>query len=183
MIIRNVKMFTEDRCFTDGEIRIFRGQFSEIMPSDPDPDIVDGQGAYAIPGLIDIHLHGCMGYDFSDGTSEAISEIAAYEARAGVTAIMPAAMTLPAEDLLRILKTAARYRRKNTSDPFRADLIGINMEGPFISKAKKVLRIRHISARVIRNYAGNFLRHPKGWSDLLASRRRRTGMRKTSYER
>lgn len=137
MIIRNVKMFTEDRCFTDGEIRIFRGQFSEIMPSDPDPDIVDGQGAYAIPGLIDIHLHGCMGYDFSDGTSEAISEIAAYEARAGVTAIMPAAMTLPAEDLLRILKTAARYRRKNTSDPFRADLIGINMEGPFISKAKK----------------------------------------------
>lgn len=137
MIIRNVKVYTEDRRFTDGEIRIFRGQFSETMPSDPDQDIVDGQGAYAIPGLIDVHLHGCMGYDFSDGTSEAISEIAAYEAKAGVTAIMPATMTLPAEDLLRILKTAAAYRRKNTSDPLRADLIGINMEGPFISRAKK----------------------------------------------
>ena len=137
MIIRNVKVYTEDRRFTDGEIRIFRGQFSETMPSDPDQDIVDGQGAYAIPGLIDIHLHGCMGYDFSDGTSEAISEIAAYEAKAGVTAIMPATMTLLAEDLLRILKTAAAYRRKHTSDPLRADLIGINMEGPFISRAKK----------------------------------------------
>lgn len=137
MIIRNVKVYTEDRRFTDGEIRIFRGQFSETMPSDPDQDIVDGQGAFAIPGLIDIHLHGCMGYDFSDGTSEAISEIAAYEAKAGVTAIMPATMTLPAEDLLWILKTAAAYRRKNTSDPLRADLIGINMEGPFISRAKK----------------------------------------------
>lgn len=54
-----------------------------------------------------------MGYDFSDGTYEAISENASYEAKAGITAVMPAAMTLPTEELLRILETAAAYRKKD----------------------------------------------------------------------
>lgn len=137
MVIRNVKVFTEDRHFKDGDICIRQGRFTDAVLSGEDANIIDGQGAFAIPGLIDIHLHGCMGYDFSDGTFEAISEIAAYEAQAGVTAVMPAVMTLPAEELLRILRMAAAYSKKNNHDPFRADLIGINMEGPFISRAKK----------------------------------------------
>lgn len=101
-------------------------------------EVLDGGGLYAIPGLIDLHFHGCMGYDFCDGTKEAFSEIAKYEARTGVTAIAPATMTLPVEELEQILTAAAAYKKTASQEnPQGADLLGINMEGPFISHSKK----------------------------------------------
>ena len=88
--------------------------------------------------MIDLHFHGCKGYDVCDGTQEALEKIAQYEASVGVTAISPATMTLPAEQLEQILENAAQFRdRQDSLQVGGADLVGINMEGPFISKAKK----------------------------------------------
>lgn len=149
MLIKNVKVYTEDWRFEEGEIVIRDGVFERVnfktdkeeveengknMPDGAEDVIVDGEGCFAIPGLIDLHFHGCMGDDFCDGTKEAIERIAAYEASIGVTAIAPATMTLPVEELVDILKVAAEYKQEATKG---ADLIGINMEGPFISPAKK----------------------------------------------
>ena len=139
MIIRNVKVYTESKTFEDGAIMIRNGVFDQVLTGPDsagadDSEILDGEGCYAIPGLIDLHFHGCMGDDFCDGSKEAIARIAKYEASIGVTAIAPATMTLPADELEEILKVAAEYK-KEASDG--ADLIGINMEGPFISPAKK----------------------------------------------
>lgn len=142
MIIKNIKVYTEDKTFADGKIIIREGVFEEVIigqttASDlelQDTEIVDGKGCYAIPGLIDMHFHGCMGDDFCDGTKEAIARIAEYEASIGVTAMALATMTLPVEELEQILKVAAEYKKGATKG---ADLIGINMEGPFISSAKK----------------------------------------------
>ena len=74
-------------------------------------NVLDGKGAYAIPGLIDLHFHGCVGDDFCDGDKEAIRRIAEYEVSVGVTAIAPATMTLPVAELENILKTAAAYKK------------------------------------------------------------------------
>lgn len=142
MIIKNVKVYTEEQTFEEGSIIIRDGHFSEVllgaeqmMPLQKDAEeIIDGEGAYAIPGLVDIHFHGCKGYDFCDGTKEAIEEIAKYEASVGVTAIAPATMTLPVEELEQILAVAVEYKKENHEG---ADLLGINMEGPFISPVKK----------------------------------------------
>lgn len=133
--IRNVKIFTEKHTFREGNIVIENGLFAESAENPG--EIIDGEGCYAIPGLIDIHLHGCMGHDFCDGTEEALREIARYEASVGVTGIAPATMTLPVQQLEKILSNAADYRKKNGRNPGEADLLGINMEGPFISKKKK----------------------------------------------
>lgn len=137
MIIKNVKVYTEEKSFKDGKIIINDGVFAEY--ADGADDVIDGEGCYAVPGFIDLHFHGCMGYDFCDGTKEAIEEIAKYEASIGVTAISPATMTLPVDELKDILKVAAEYKKEASekSDAKAADLIGINMEGPFISPAKK----------------------------------------------
>lgn len=136
MIIKNADVFMEDKRFDKKDILIREGRFEKIeedirMEAE---EVIDAEGLYAIPGLIDLHFHGCKGYDVCDGTIEAWEEIARYEASIGVTAIAPATMTLPAEELEKILKVAAEY--KNTAKD-GADLVGINMEGPFISKVKK----------------------------------------------
>lgn len=131
MKIKNVRVFGEDAAFREGEVWIEGERFAAEGSTGEE---LDGEGCYMIPGLIDIHFHGCMGHDFCDGTGEAIEAIAKYEASVGVTGMAPATMTLPAEELERILATAAAYRKEAHEG---ADLLGINMEGPFISEEKK----------------------------------------------
>lgn len=138
MLIKNVKVYTEEKTFEDGEIVIKDGIFAGSGEAEAEEQVIDGEGCYAIPGLIDLHFHGCKGYDFCDGTKEAIEEIAKYEASIGVTAISPATMTLPVEELKDILAVAASYKKTaEKENPRGADLIGVNMEGPFISVEKK----------------------------------------------
>ena len=100
MILKNVLVYGEDRKFRNGDIFIENGRFSGSTSGEGES--VDGQGCYAVPGLVDIHFHGCGGADFCDGSTEAIAKIAEYEASAGVTAICPATMTLSEEELLKI---------------------------------------------------------------------------------
>ena len=130
MIIKNVKVFMENGTFEPGEIYIQGENFVENGAADD--EVIDGKGCYAIPGLTDVHFHGCVGYDFCDGTEEAIKAMAEYELENGVTAICPATMTLSEETLTDIANAAAAYKGETG-----ADLVGINMEGPFISMAKK----------------------------------------------
>jgi len=92
----------------------------------------DAAGDYVIPGLTDIHFHGCMGSDCCDGTVEAFHTIAKYELRQGVTSITPATMTVSEKVLTQICRCAREYSRADG-----ADLCGLYMEGPFISPAKK----------------------------------------------
>ena len=140
MIIDHVKVFTEDKKFTDGGIVIKNGTIEQVYTEGKRPqtedEVLDGKGMYAIPGLIDLHFHGCKGDDFCDGSRDAIVRIAEYEASVGVTAIAPATMTLPVEELEQILRVAAEYK-KGPHSKKEADFVGINMEGPFISPAKK----------------------------------------------
>ena len=104
MIIKNVKIFQEDHAFHAGVIYLQDGMIEHIQPeseldgAEPIPQegeqVIDGRGCYAIPGMIDLHFHGCMGSDVCDATEEALHTIAKDEASIGVTAISPATMTL-----------------------------------------------------------------------------------------
>ena len=102
--------------------------------SSDDGQVYDAAGCYVIPGLTDLHFHGCMGHDFSDGDPEGLQVMAQYELSRGVTQICPAGMTLPEEQLTRVCQVAAAHR---AADLPGAALCGINLEGPFLSMAKK----------------------------------------------
>lgn len=133
MVIKNVEIYTEDKEFVSGEIGVENGKFTDpAAGAAADGEVVDGEGCYMIPGLVDIHFHGCVGDDFCDAKEEAIANMAKYEASIGVTSICPATMTLSEEELHDIMKTAGAYRGTEG-----AKLVGINMEGPFISEKKK----------------------------------------------
>lgn len=136
MIIKNANVFTEEGKFVKQDIYIKDGRFVESEMQAGADEVIDAQGCIAVPGLTDIHFHGCVGYDFCDGTKEAITKIAEYEASIGVTSIVPATMTLGEEILTGICKTAAEYRKTGKNDK-AADLCGINMEGPFLAESKK----------------------------------------------
>lgn len=130
MIIKNANVFTENNSFTKKDIYIKDDKFTAQDTSDD--IIIDGEGCFAIPGLTDIHFHGCMGHDFCDGSHEATEAMAVYEAKNGVTSICPSTMTLDDDTLSGIFSNAATYKNKSG-----ADLVGINMEGPYLSMAKK----------------------------------------------
>lgn len=93
---------------------------------------VHAHDCYVIPGLIDIHFHGAVGADLSDGNVQAIHSIAAYEASQGVTSMCPATMTLPYEQLAQCMQAASVFSPAINE----ASLVGINIEGPFISPSK-----------------------------------------------
>ena len=134
MIIRNAEVYTEQGIFEKKDIAVCGEQFAEesAAAGECDGEILDGEGCYLIPGLTDIHFHGCVGRDFCDGTEEAIQAIADYEASVGVTTIVPATMTFSEEKLTEIAKAARNHKNEKG-----AILCGINMEGPFITMKKK----------------------------------------------
>lgn len=99
-----------------------------------DEETLDASGCYVIPGLVDVHFHGCVGEDFSDATPEGLQRIADFELSQGVTYICPAGMTLPEEQLTAICKNVAAHRAKDAGG---AEVVGAHLEGPFLSTAKK----------------------------------------------
>ena len=115
---------SRDVCF-DGE---------KLEQSSGDGKTYDASGCYVIPGLTDVHFHGCVGEDFSDATPDGLQKMADYELSRGVTQICPAGMTLGEDQLTRICQNAAAHRAKN---PGGAELVGLHLEGPFLCKAKK----------------------------------------------
>ena len=143
MIIKNIRVYGTDEQFHEGSVCISGERFvNGEAAKDSADQILDGKGCYAIPGLLDVHFHGCLGLDVCDGTEEAVHTIARYEAESGITAICPATLTLPADELKAILANMAdfwdRMERGEVPDGDRcADIVGINMEGPFISVVKK----------------------------------------------
>ena len=58
MIIKNVKVYQEDQTFKEGEICIRDGVFVGNADAQEGEEILDGEGCYAIPGMIDLHFHG-----------------------------------------------------------------------------------------------------------------------------
>ena len=105
-----------------------------LSSSSADGKTYDASGCYVIPGLTDLHFHGCMGKDFSDADPEGLEIMARYELSQGVTQICPAGMTLLEEQLTKVCQVAAAHRDANKPG---AELCGINLEGPFLSTAKK----------------------------------------------
>ena len=133
MLIKNAEVYTQEHRFVKENVEIKNGRFSAISGEvSKDTEVVEAEGLYMVPGLVDIHFHGCMGADMCDGTVEALDVISAYEASVGVTSMCPATMTIPKDELLAVMKNAGAYSYRGG-----AKLAGINMEGPFISASKK----------------------------------------------
>ena len=101
------------------------------------------------PGYIDLHIHGSAGYDVMDDSAEALPAIEQLLARHGVTSYFPTTVTAPMDTTLRALERLAdsiekreldlgrERERQNADGKIRALPLGIHLEGPFISHARR----------------------------------------------
>ena len=107
---------------------------SETVPEGA--EIIDAKGRYVAPGLVDIHIHGYLGEDTSDGSVEGIRKMAEGIVKNGVTAWLPTTMTVSYDDLRRAFN-AVRTLMDKKNNPRGAQIMGVHAEGPFINPSKK----------------------------------------------
>lgn len=131
MIISNANIFTRENEFKHGSVKIKDGRIARLIFDDLKSSDYDAKEAYLIPGLIDIHSHGAKGHDYCDAKSQDLDSITSYELSCGVTSLCATTMTYPQDKLMSVMQILSNYSNEKGSE-----IVGINMEGPFISKDK-----------------------------------------------
>ena len=171
MVIKHGLVFQPDGSFAKKDVFIAGERIAE---NSQDETVVDAKGCYVIPGLIDVHFHGCVGHDFCDGSKESIAAMAKYELENGITSICPASMTLGEDVLMNIVQAAAAYKEAGRAGG--AELVGINMEGPLFPWRKKALRIPNILQKRTQRCSAGCRRHPEDWFGCVRWRRKKQGL-------
>lgn len=144
MVIKNGLVFTEDKRFEKKTVYIENGLFvteaewKRIHFQDDDSEEVDASGCYLIPGLVDVHSHGAMGHDFSDGSADGLAEILRYQYAHGITTYCPTTMSLPKEKLLQAFTSLKELSMLSPSSSAPMSFVpGIHMEGPFVDPERR----------------------------------------------
>ena len=128
MKISNAQVFIDGR-FVSGGIN-FEKQIADVGREVTGG--TDAAGSYIIPGLLDIHTHGAMNEDASDGKPEGLVKMSRYYAAGGVTSWCPTTMTLQEPVLTKAMHAVRDYARPADG----AKVAGIHLEGPFLSLKK-----------------------------------------------
>lgn len=134
--IVNGKIILPDS-IVEGRALLFDEKIAGLSETVPEgAKIIDAKGRYVAPGLVDIHIHGYLGEDTSDGSVEGIRKMAEGIVKNGVTAWLPTTMTVSYDDLRRAFD-AVRVLMDKKNNPKGAQIMGVHAEGPFINPSKK----------------------------------------------
>lgn len=132
MILKNAEVFNGDFEKIRADVKIDGEKISKIGNFSSE-DGLDLTGLVVMPGLIDMHIHGCGGADTGDATPEALETMSQTLVKNGVTSFCPASMTLSFEELTKIFANIDAMKDKVGG----AYIHGANMEGPYIAMSKK----------------------------------------------
>ena len=132
MILKNATVFNGDFEKVRADVAIEGERISKIgdLSGEDELDLTD---MTVMPGLIDIHIHGCGGADAGDATPEALETMSQTLVKNGITSFCPASMTLSFEELTKIFANIDEMKNKVGG----AYIHGANMEGPYIAMSKK----------------------------------------------
>src|SRR6201984_2327597 len=120
----------------DGEIEMVGPRAAMELPAGAEE--VRASESTAIPGFVDVHIHGAGGRDVMEADEAALSTITGRLATFGTTSLLATTVTAGADEAVRAVEVIAKYisGQYQTSDP-RAEILGIHFEGPFLSKARR----------------------------------------------
>ena len=129
MIFKNVSLYGEDFKFSVADVCVNNGVFAD----DAEGEMIDCDGLMMIPGLVDIHTHGAIGYECKNPDVEVLKVLSKFEAEHGVTAFLPTTATQSIEELKCVAATVSES--KNLVEG--AKIGGMHMEGPYFSMKYK----------------------------------------------
>lgn len=134
-ILDNAVIYTEQGKIENGYIEIQDGYIQDIQEGSysGNLEVVDVNGQHIIPGFIDIHIHGGYGQDAMDATPETLNILSENLLSEGTTSFLATTMTQSSEAINKALKNVAEYK---PLDDKRAEILGVHLEGPFISEHK-----------------------------------------------
>jgi len=127
----------------DAAILVREGQIESVGPREavalPSGAVeVAAVGLTAIPGFVDVHIHGAGGRDVMEGSADALRVVAQKLAQFGTTSFLATTVTAGTDDTIRAVEGIARYvAEQHKFEPACAEVLGIHFEGPFLSKARR----------------------------------------------
>lgn len=133
MLIKNGKvLLDESNSFADVSLKLENGIIAEIGADITDTEQYDANGLFVIPGFIDTHIHGCVGVEFAS-PDEDFTKARQWLASEGVTGFAATVRALPPE---RVVAAERNILNESKRDVLGASVLGINLEGPFVSLSK-----------------------------------------------
>lgn len=135
VVLTSATVITPYSAISDGAILVSNGKIQEISSSpttfrESNAEIIDCSGTILIPGFIDIHTHGGMGYDFTDGNFVAFENLSNFYFTRGVTSLLATLSPLNHEDLGVAVSMISEYIYTNYK---YTNIIGIHLEGPYLN--------------------------------------------------
>src|SRR5438874_11956976 len=139
MILTNARLIFRDGIREGLELVVEKGRISAIRERSRARanEVLDLHGNYLAAGFIDLHLHGALDRDTMEASAEAFQAICDYHASGGTTSLLLTTATAPIDNIIDVLNAvrdcAHRPARRSRAT---AQIAGVHIEGPFISKAK-----------------------------------------------
>lgn len=136
--IKNGRIVMPER-IVDGAVLAYDDKIAGFVSESEIPDgaeVICACGDYVLPGFVDIHIHGYMNQDSSDGKPEGIRTMAYGIAKNGVTSFLPTTMTVSYAELDAAFN-AVRSLKEESKNWAGAEILGVHAEGPFINPSKK----------------------------------------------
>ncbi len=129
MKITNGLVFQQNGTFAPQDVHIAEGRFAPHSEG----SVVDATDCYVVPGFVDVHTHGAVNYDFSDGNPHGVQSIARFFAQNGTTSFLATTMTLAEDVLTKAVATIGDF----VPQEGQASCLGVHLEGPFLTGSKK----------------------------------------------
>jgi N-acetylglucosamine-6-phosphate deacetylase len=120
-----------------GAVVISDGLIVDVLRGNGVPrgtSVTDAGDGYVMPGLVDIHNHGGLGFEYMDATEEAFRVISRYLAAHGVTTALAATDSAPLDAIVACLEVFRQYRSAPAPG---CRLVGVHLEGPYLSVANR----------------------------------------------
>jgi N-acetylglucosamine-6-phosphate deacetylase len=132
----------KDRIVEGGIVRIEEEKISGVFTSKQEIDVsgvefTDYGEAFITPGFVDLHLHGALEKDVMDCQGESLKQIALHQSRCGVTGFLGSTMSAPIQAVLEAVQVINRTSQIQDQLGMPSELLGVYIEGPFLSKQKK----------------------------------------------
>jgi N-acetylglucosamine-6-phosphate deacetylase len=133
-LITKANIILEDKIIRNGSLLFSESGIEKVaaynLEAGPDTEIIEAEGGYLSPGMIDTHIHGGGGFDTMDASPEALTEISQVLAAHGVTAFLPTTMTMARNQIHSALENIRQAKKQGLRG---AQVLGTHVEGPFIS--------------------------------------------------